>query len=114
MARGWWALSTDGVEELFETDLEHIAEMIKQGFTSGDLVQDDEETDTVLATEEGNIIMVSRHVELDGEAITETPDNPEEFLCGLCGASHYGYCEAEMAEEEAVDCKARQNKVGDK
>lgn len=46
MATGWWALSTDGVEELFDDDLEHIAEMIKQGFTSGDLVQDGEETDT--------------------------------------------------------------------
>ena len=43
MKKGWWSLIIAGVDELTETDQEHIAELIKQGFTSGEIVQEDEE-----------------------------------------------------------------------
>jgi len=42
VATGWWTLTTTGVEPN-EIDLENIAEMIKQGYTNGQLVHDDEE-----------------------------------------------------------------------
>ena len=39
----WWRLSVDDYPnyEPNEIDLEHIAEMIKQGFTQGELIQED-------------------------------------------------------------------------
>jgi len=37
MTDGWWDLRTTGVE-LNDADREHIAELIKEGFTSGDIV----------------------------------------------------------------------------
>ena len=39
----WWKLSVDDYPnyEPNEIDLEHIAEMIKQGFTQGELIQED-------------------------------------------------------------------------
>lgn len=40
---GWWTLEVTGVAELNDADLEHIAELIKDGFTSGQVVQEDEE-----------------------------------------------------------------------
>jgi hypothetical protein len=40
---GWWTLTTN--VEPSEADLEHIGEMIKQGFYSGEIVQDEEEQD---------------------------------------------------------------------
>ena len=39
----WWQLSIEGDTELEDSDREHIAEMIKQGFTSGQIVQEIEE-----------------------------------------------------------------------
>ena len=41
--RGWWTLSLDGNEycEISDYDLEHIAECIKDGCTSGEIVIDD-------------------------------------------------------------------------
>jgi len=39
--QGWWKLETTA--EPNEMDLEHIAEMIKQGFTSGEIVKDEED-----------------------------------------------------------------------
>lgn len=48
MARGHWELKTnmwnednDDYVELNETDLEHIAESIINGFTSGELIHED-------------------------------------------------------------------------
>ena len=42
---GWWILSLDdnSHNELSDCDLEHIAECIRDGYTSGEIVQDDEE-----------------------------------------------------------------------
>jgi len=37
---GWWYLTS--TTEPNDTDRIHIAELIKQGFTSGEIVQDDE------------------------------------------------------------------------
>jgi hypothetical protein len=45
---GWWKLeawkvnSKDKEMDLLDTDLDHIAEMIKQGYTSGEVVDGDE------------------------------------------------------------------------
>ncbi len=43
--RGWWELKTSGLEhaniDLSDCDKEHIAEMIKQGYTSGEIVEDE-------------------------------------------------------------------------
>lgn len=41
--RGWWKLTT--TVEPNDTDLEHIAELIKQGYTEGEIVGGDEEED---------------------------------------------------------------------
>lgn len=42
--RGWWSLSLEGNthEELSECDLEHIANAILQGYTSGEIVKDED------------------------------------------------------------------------
>jgi len=41
--KGWWDLNlTENTsEELSDADREHIAELIKQGFTSGEIVKDE-------------------------------------------------------------------------
>ena len=41
MKRGWWKITYN--IEPNETDLEHIAGLIKQGFIEGEMVQEDEE-----------------------------------------------------------------------
>lgn len=35
---GWWKLTVTGVDELNDADKEHIAELIKQGYTEGEIV----------------------------------------------------------------------------
>lgn len=47
MERGWWNLTITGVEELTDADREHIAACINGGFTSGEIVQEDEEESEV-------------------------------------------------------------------
>ena len=46
MTRGWWKIEYEAVDEGFvepnEVDLEHIAEMIKEGYTSGEIIQEEE------------------------------------------------------------------------
>jgi len=43
LKRGWWDLTFVGVDELNESDREHIAEMIKEGYTGGEIIQEIEE-----------------------------------------------------------------------
>jgi hypothetical protein len=38
---GWWELTT--TIELDDIDLDHIVEMIKQGYTSGEICEDEKE-----------------------------------------------------------------------
>jgi len=40
METGWWKLNTEMFDdsEVTDTDREHIAEMVKQGCTSGELI----------------------------------------------------------------------------
>lgn len=48
MKRGSWELTINAVDDGFETneiDLEHIAELVKQGYTSGQLYNEDDEHD---------------------------------------------------------------------
>ena len=42
--KGWWNLELTGNShtELSDYDLEHIAKLIKQGFTSGEVVEDEQ------------------------------------------------------------------------
>ena len=44
--RGGWSLTIEGnqSDDLSDGDREHIAELIKEGFTSGEIVKDEEET----------------------------------------------------------------------
>ena len=46
MIRGWWTIKYEAVDKGFvepnDADLEHIAELIKEGVTSGEIVQDDD------------------------------------------------------------------------
>ena len=46
--QGWWKLVIHPVElqqeQLPDVDLEHIAELIKQGYTEGEIVEDEEES----------------------------------------------------------------------
>jgi hypothetical protein len=39
---GWWELKTEG-EELNDIDREHIAKMIIQGYTGGEIVHEEED-----------------------------------------------------------------------
>lgn len=39
--RGWWSI--EFTTEPSTTDLEHIAELIEQGYTSGEICEDEEE-----------------------------------------------------------------------
>lgn len=43
MEKGWWSLTITGDFELNDDDLRHIANLVKQGFTSGEIIHDDEE-----------------------------------------------------------------------
>lgn len=40
---GWWKLEIDEQIVLSTTDLEHISELIEQGYTSGEIVADEED-----------------------------------------------------------------------
>lgn len=49
-AHGWWKLSIEKTDpdvdkqiELADDDLEHIAELIKQGYTEGEIVRDNDD-----------------------------------------------------------------------
>ena len=46
IVRGWWTIKYEAVDEDFiepdEADLEHIAECIKDGYTSGEIIQEKE------------------------------------------------------------------------
>ena len=41
--RGWWNLSFKGVDELNDVDREHIAKQIIEGYTGGEIVQEEED-----------------------------------------------------------------------
>lgn len=42
--RGWWELTLSPNDlELSEVDQEHIGELIKEGYTSGEVVEDEDE-----------------------------------------------------------------------
>lgn len=55
MKRGQWHLQIIGVNELNETDKEHIAECVKEGFTSGEIIQSDEDIHPTLGRIESAI-----------------------------------------------------------
>lgn len=40
---GWWTLKIEGVKEATDDTLEHIAKLIKDGYTSGEVIQEGEE-----------------------------------------------------------------------
>ncbi len=40
---GWWNLTFSGVDELNDLDREHIAELIKEGYTSGEIIHHEDE-----------------------------------------------------------------------
>jgi len=47
MIRGWWTIKYEAVDEGFvkpnDADLEHIAGLIKEGFTQGEILQEEQE-----------------------------------------------------------------------
>lgn len=43
MTRGWWELNVQDFE-MNDNDREYVGEMIKQGFTSGELVHEDDDS----------------------------------------------------------------------
>jgi hypothetical protein len=45
--RGWWDLDLHGqiMEDLSDADRDHIAELIKEGYTGGELVKDGADDD---------------------------------------------------------------------
>lgn len=48
MKRGWWKLtwvstSEPEITELNDADLEHIGQLVKEGYTEGEIIQDDDE-----------------------------------------------------------------------
>lgn len=59
-ALGWWTLEV--TTELDDHDREHIAEAIREGFTSGQIVPDLRESDWTETTETGPVESEQRHV----------------------------------------------------
>jgi hypothetical protein len=52
MKRGWWKFSWECVNdskltELNDSDLQYIADMILQGYTEGEILQEDDEPDYI-------------------------------------------------------------------
>lgn len=45
MKSGWWSIKFDDLEpdDLSDGTLEHIAELIKNGYTSGEIIEEDME-----------------------------------------------------------------------
>ena len=42
--RGWWKLKVEGLDEdLDDNDLEHIAELVRDGYNQGEILHDVEE-----------------------------------------------------------------------
>ena len=42
MKRGQWSLKIDNVDELTDSDREHIANLIKEGYSSGEIIQEED------------------------------------------------------------------------
>jgi len=42
---GWWRLVIDDDIELYDVDLEHIADLIKEGYTSGEVCESEDDED---------------------------------------------------------------------
>ncbi len=40
---GWWKLHIKGIDHLTDVDKEHISKLILDGFTEGEIIQEDEE-----------------------------------------------------------------------
>ncbi len=38
---GWWSINITKETELTDCDLEHIAELVKEGFTSGEVLEEE-------------------------------------------------------------------------
>ena len=38
--RGWWKLSIEGVDELNDIDREHIAKLIIEGYSQGEIIHE--------------------------------------------------------------------------
>jgi hypothetical protein len=38
--RGWWKLSIEGVDELNDVDREHIAKLIIEGYSQGEIIHE--------------------------------------------------------------------------
>jgi hypothetical protein len=62
MARGWWNLTTTTPPT--EDDLVHIAKCIKEGYTSGEIVNNEEEED-----DEYDVEAVIQHAQNTGGPI---------------------------------------------
>lgn len=45
MKTGWWKLTITGVDELNDSDLEHISDLILLGYREGQIIQDEEQQD---------------------------------------------------------------------
>ena len=51
MSIGYWKIEITGVDELTDTDREHIASLIKEGFSEGEIIQDETEICTECGAE---------------------------------------------------------------
>lgn len=43
MARGWWTLKIEGVDDVSDATREHIADLITKGFTSGEVIEENDD-----------------------------------------------------------------------
>jgi len=58
MKRGNWKLELTGVDQLNDIDKEHIADLITEGFTEGEVIQDESNEELIEKARKG-VVLVS-------------------------------------------------------
>jgi hypothetical protein len=89
----WWEITFTGTPT--ETDLEHVAGLVREGFTSGQLVEHD------AAPEPGT--WRARYLNLipDGAFPEHPGDYPVHAQCAECGESIWVYAHDQVWEHRA-------------
>lgn len=79
MNRGWWTLKIEGVDELNDADREHIGQKITEGYTSGEIVQEDDPD-------------IANADQFECMECHGTFDNDDSIRCPVCNELICDYC----------------------
>jgi len=56
MKTGWWSLAITDIDELTDISKEHIADLIVKGYTSGEIIQEEDDMEITATEDEITII----------------------------------------------------------